>query len=460
MKVFTKSMKPDAKLGVAERTAYMAGNAGTAFINTIIAAFLMYYYTDVMLLDPGIIGAILLVSRIFDGITDIIMGMIVDRTYSRHGKGRIWLLRTCLPFAISGFLLVCVPGGAADMIKYVYVFLTYNLCNTVLLTALYVPYNTMTYAMTSNQYERGVLGIFVLFGATIGTLIVQSSVDLATKALGGGQRAWQIVVGIYALIGLALHLLCFFGTKERVLQEKEKGKLSVKEELGALFGNKYWLLAIITALAIMFFTNFTGSAGVYFAKGVLGDTAYYARFANFFSVTQIISLFLCFLPMKKIGKRNTLLAGLAILFVGMMVQCFGRDTLTVLIVASCFKGVGGGFTAGVAYGLVADTLDYGFWKSNVRAEGVGMAALTFVTKISAGLSGAIIGWVNSSFGYDAGETVQDAMAVVGLKLCFSYLPLICVIVSAVLMMFYDLDKKFPRIQKELRERTNQQGGVA
>lgn len=452
MKVFTKTTEPNATLGVAERTAYMLGNAGTALINTIIATFLMYYYTDVMFLNPGIIGTILLASRIFDGVTDILMGMIVDRTHSKHGKGRIWLLRTCLPFAISGFLLVCVPAGATDIIKYVYVFLTYNLCNAILLTALYVPYNTMTYALTSNPYERGILGIFVLFGATAGTLIVQSTIDSATKAFGGDQRAWQIVIGIYAIVGLIMHLICFFGTKERVIEEDTKEKLSVKAELGALFGNKYWVLAIVTALVIMFFTNFTGSAGIYFAKGVLGDTAYYAQFANFFSVTQIISLFICFIPMKKIGKRNTLMIGLVILLAGMLIQCFGKDTLAVLIAASCFKGIGGGFAAGVAYGLVADTIDYGLWKTKVRAEGVGMAALTFVTKISAGLSGAIIGWVNDSFGYDAGTTIQSDMSVFGLKLCFSYLPLICVIIGVVLMLFYDLDEKLPQIQKELQER--------
>lgn len=460
MKVFTKSMEPNATLGVAERTAYMVGNAGTALINTIIATFLMYYYTDVMFLNPGIIGIILLASRVFDGVTDIFMGMIVDRTHSKHGKGRVWLIRTCLPFAISGFLLVCVPGGATDIVKYVYVFFTYNLCNAILLTALYVPYNTMTYALTSNPYERGILGIFVLFGATAGTLMVQSTVDSATKALGGDQRAWQIVIGIYALMGFIMHLVCFFGTKERVVEEGAKGKLSVKAELGALFGNKYWVLAIVTTLVIMFFTAFTGSAGIYYAKGVLGDTAYYAQFANFFSITQIISLLICFIPMKKLGKRNTLLTGLVILLTGMLIQCFGGETLTVLIAASCFKGIGGGFVAGVAYGLVADTIDYGLWKTNVRAEGVGMAALTFVTKISAGLSGAIIGWVNDSFGYNASETIQNSMSVFGLKLCFSYLPLFCVIVGAVLMMFYDLDKKFPQIQKELQERANQQRGLS
>ena len=299
MRIFTKSMKPDTDLGIAERMSYMFGNVGTALINTIVATFLMFFYTDVMMLNAGIVGSILLVSRVFDGITDIIMGMIVDRTKSKHGKARVWILRMCIPYAISGIFLVCVPGNATALIQYIYVFLSYNLCNSIFLTALYVPYNAMTCNITSNPYERGVLGVFVIFGATIGTLAVQSTVDAATKALGGDQRAWQIVIFIYAVCGAILHLICFFGTKERCISNHPGEKIHFKEEMRALFTNKYWIMAVFTMLLVMFFTAFTGSAGIYYAKGVLGDTAYYAVFANVMSIVQIITLCVAFVPMKK-----------------------------------------------------------------------------------------------------------------------------------------------------------------
>lgn len=452
MKLFTKSMEPNTTLGVAERVAYMSGNIGIALINTIVATFLMFFYTDVMMLNAGIIGTILMVSRLFDGVTDIIMGMIVDRTHSKYGKARVWVIRTCIPYAISGLLLVCVPGGMTELVQYIYVFITYNICNSVFLTALYVPYNAMTCNISSNPYERGVLGIFVLFGATFGTLAVQSTVDAATKALGGDQRAWQIVVGIYAICGLILHLICFFGTKERCGSTSEKVKIHAKEEMRSLFTNKYWILAIMTILFVMFFTAFTGGAGLYFAKGVLGDTAYYAQFANFMSVTQMISLFIAFVPMKKWGKRNTLMIGLTIMAIGTGIQCIWGNNLTMLIVCSVLKGLGGGFAAGVGYGLVADTIDYGEWKTGTKAEGVGMAAMTFVTKVSAGFAGAIIGWINEMGGYEAAAAVQNAKAVFGLKVSFSYLPFIFCALGFVLMIFYDLDKIFPQIQADLEKR--------
>lgn len=447
-------MEPNTTLGVAERMAYMSGNVGIALINTILATFLMFYYTDIMMLNAGIIGTILMVSRVFDGITDIIMGMIVDRTHSKYGKARVWVIRMCAPYAISGILLVFVPGGMTELVQYIYVFLTYNICSSVFLTALYVPYNAMTCNMTSNSYERGVLGIFVLFGATFGTLIVQSTVDAATKALGGDQRAWQIVVGIYAVLGLALHLICFFGTKERCVNSEEKVEIHFKEEARSLFTNKYWILAVVSTMFVMFFTAFTGSAGVYFAKGVLGDSAYYAQFANFMSITQMITLFVSFIPMKKWGKRNTLLIGLVILAAGTGLQCVAGNSLNMLIVCNVIKGLGGGFAAGVGYGLVADTIDYGEWKTGTKAEGVGMASLTFVTKISAGLAGAAIGWINATAGYNASAAVQSAKAVIGLKISYSYLPLAFCVLGIILMLFYDLDKIFPQIQADLEKRRN------
>lgn len=447
-------MEPNTTLGVAERMAYMSGNVGIALINTILATFLMFYYTDIMMLNAGIIGTILMVSRVFDGITDIIMGMIVDRTHSKYGKARVWVIRMCAPYAISRILLVFVPGGMTELVQYIYVFLTYNICSSVFLTALYVPYNAMTCNMTSNSYERGVLGIFVLFGATFGTLIVQSTVDAATKALGGDQRAWQIVVGIYAVLGLALHLICFFGTKERCVSSAEKVKIHFKEEARSLFTNKYWILAVVSFLFVMFFTAFTGGAGVYFAKGVLGDSAYYAQFANFLSITQMITLFVSFIPMKKWGKRNTLLIGLVILAAGTGLQCVAGNSLNMLIVCNVIKGLGGGFAAGVGYGLVADTIDYGEWKTGTKAEGVGMASLTFVTKISAGLAGAAIGWINATAEYNASAAVQSAKAVIGLKISYSYLPLAFCVLGIILMLFYDLDKIFPQIQADLEKRRN------
>ena len=456
MKLMTNSNAPDASLGVVERSAYMMGNIGTAFVNTIIASFIMFFYTDVMFLDPKVIGMILLVSRILDGVTDIVMGMIVDRTHSKHGRGRIWVLRTCIPYAISGILLVCVPGGASAMVQYIYVFITYNLCNAICLTALYVPYNSMTSNMTNNPYERGILGVFVMAGAVIGTMLVQSTVDSITKALGGGQRAWQIAILIYAIAGALLHLICFAFTRERCGNDDTASgtaeKLSVKDELGSLLKNRYWVIAIVFIFVCLFATAILGGMGMYYAKAVLGDTAYYAQLANAISLTQVISLCGAFVLLKKFGKRNTMLIGVSCMVIGCLIHLLSGTNLTMITIASGIKGFGAGFAAAGLYGMVADTIDYSDWKIGVRPVGVGSAGTTFATKIANGFSVVLIGWIINMSGYDPAAAAQSAQTVQVISLGYTLIPVICGVIGIILMLFYTLDKQYSAIQKELLER--------
>jgi glycoside/pentoside/hexuronide:cation symporter, GPH family len=454
MRLLTKSNDPSASLGVIERSAYMTGNIGTAFINTVVASFIMFYYTDVLLLNAGIIGTIILVSRLLDGVTDIIMGFIVDRTRSKHGNARVWIIRASVPFAISGILLMTVPDGATDIIKYIYVFITYNLFNSVFLTALYVPYNALIVNITNNPYERGLLGIFAMSGAGIGTMIVQSTIDSATKAFGGDTTAWQIVIGIYAVCGLIGHLICFYFTKERVGMESQSlgKKVETKLVLKALFSNKYWLIAVGTVFLALFATSMLGGTGMYYAKGLLGDTAYYAQFANAITISQLLTLFTSFILIKKFGKRNSMMAGLAILAVASFLQGMIGTSLLMVIIFSAMKGIGAGVAAGSLYGLVADTIDYGEWKTGIKSEGVGMAAMTFATKISQGLSIVLIGWLIELGQYNPTAAIQSQKAIMAINLGHNYIPMLCGVIACLLLWFYKLDKTFPQIQKELAER--------
>ena len=159
---------------VVERFSYGCGDFGCNIIYTAMSAFLLFYYTDYAKVSALAVGTIMMVSRIFDGISDIIMGVIVDRTKSRFGKARPWLLRMCIPFAISGILLFSVPTSWAATPKLVYVFITYNLVSTVIYTAINVPYSALNALMTQDPYERSVLSIFRNLLATAGTLIINT----------------------------------------------------------------------------------------------------------------------------------------------------------------------------------------------------------------------------------------------------------------------------------------------
>lgn len=459
MKLFTNSNERNASLGVVERTSYMMGNVGTILINAVVVGFLLYYYTDVMHLDPLILGGILLVSRIFDGITDLVMGFIVDRTHSKYGKGRAWILRTCIPYAISGILLFSVPGNATEVIQYIYVFITYNLCNAIFLTAISVAYNSMMCTITSNQYEHGLLGVFVTFGASLGAVLIQSTIDSATKALGGDGRAWQIVVAGYALLGCVCHLICFFFTKERALEiaepKKEDGdrkEVSLKTAFHALIHNKYWILANIVCFMFTITTGVTSGSGMYYVKSMFGDTSYYAGIANALSLTNLVTLFLSPLFLQRMGKRNTMLLGTSAATLAFVIAGLAGSNLAIVTICNAVKGFGGGLLAAGVYGMVADTIDYGEWKSGIKTAGIGFSGVSFGTKVSNGLSSVLLGWIIKISGYNGDLAVQSSKTVICTNISTNYLPALFYGIVIICLVVYKLDQIYPQIQKELDER--------
>lgn len=209
---------------VVERFSYGCGDFGCNIIYTAMSAFLLFYYTDYAKVSALAVGTIMMVSRIFDGISDIIMGVIVDRTKSRFGKARPWLLRMCIPFAISGILLFSVPTSWAATPKLVYVFITYNLVSTVIYTAINVPYSALNALMTQDPYERSVLSIFRNLLATAGTLIINTFTLPLVEKFGNDASAWTKTFCVFGLVAVAAFLINFFGTKERVKPGHRQGK--------------------------------------------------------------------------------------------------------------------------------------------------------------------------------------------------------------------------------------------
>lgn len=176
---------------IFERFSYGCGDFGCNIIYTAMSAFLLFYYTDYANVSAMAVGTIMMVSRIFDGVSDIIMGVIVDRTRSKYGKARPWILRMCIPFAVSGILLFSVPASWASTPKLVYVFITYNLVSTVIYTAINVPYSALNALMTQDPYERSVLSIFRNLLATAGTLTINTFTLPLVEYFGNNAAAGQ-----------------------------------------------------------------------------------------------------------------------------------------------------------------------------------------------------------------------------------------------------------------------------
>lgn len=246
------------------------------------------------------VGTVMMVSRIFDGVSDIIMGILVDRTKSRFGKARPWLLRMCVPFAVSGVLLFSVPTSWSAAPKLVYVFITYNLVSTVIYTAINVPYSALNALMTQDPYERSVLSIFRNLLATAGTLTVNLCTLPLVEYFGDNASAWTKTFCVLGLLAVVAFLINFFGTKERVrpsgtVQDKDAGQAAadvpIMTGIKALFQNKYWIM--MTGMLALFFLMYSvnGGATVYYAKDILGDRNLVSTINGIFNIVQIAGMF-------------------------------------------------------------------------------------------------------------------------------------------------------------------------
>lgn len=452
-----KNYAEDASLSVLERLCYACGNTGNCIGLVVIGMFMLFYYTDVLGIDAGAVATIMLVSRVFDGVTDILMGYIIDRTHSPKGKARIWLLRGCIPYTLAVIGIFFVPSGASDIVKYIYIFVMYNLANALFGTVVNTSYNSMNSLVTKNPYETGVLGIFGMVGVTVATIFVGSYGMKIIGLFGTGERAWHIGIALISFIGLILLLICYAGVSERVVETEEQKEtpLPITVILKNLCKNKYWLMVGVSYIFIMFFGGTYTNSLLYYCKGILGDTSYQSAIMNMTTIPQLIATICAVFFVKKIGKGNTFRIGTLILIIGLTVRMFAGANPQIQIFCGLLYGIGYGLATSEILGLLADTVEYGLWKTGIRIVGSAFAVMSFAAKIGNGLGSSVVGWLIKWSGYDGNATVQSSKAIFAINSCFIYIPLICAVLMMAVMFFYDLDKKFDQIIADNKARVSE-----
>ncbi|MDE7313981.1 MAG: MFS transporter [Eubacterium sp.] len=444
---------------VVERFSYGCGDFGCNIIYTAMSAFLMLYYTDYAGVSSLAVGTVMMVSRLFDGVTDLIMGVIVDRTKSKYGKARPWLLRMCVPFAVSGVLLFSVPVSWAPTPKLVYVFITYNLVSSIIYTAINVPYSALNALMTQDPYERSVLSIFRNLLATAGTLTVNTCTLPLVEYFGDHAQAWTKTFCVLGVLSVIAFLINFFGTKERVKAANasagKEGNIPFGTGMKALFQNKYWIM--MTGMLALFFLMYSvnGGATVYFAKDILGDRDLVSTINGIFNIVQIAGMFFIAMLVKKYGKRNVFAAGLVFDMIGMMILNFSGGSMGMIVVSSIIRGIGNACGGATMWAMVSDTIDYGEWKTGVRTEGLVNSACSFGYKIGNGIGSALLGLILELGGYVGEAAVQSASALASIRVCFVWIPMGVYAVGLVIMKFYHLDQEFDGIIKDLQKRAGQ-----
>ena len=445
---------------VGERVSYGLGDFGCNIIYTAMSAFLLFYYTDYAGVSAFAFGAILLISIVFDGISDLIIVVSVDRAESRFGKARPWLLRMCVPFAIAGVLLFSVPSTWSDTPKLIYVFITYNLVSTVIYTAINVPYSALNALMTQDPYERSVLSIFRNLLATAGTLTINTFTLPLVEVFGDNPAAWTKTFMVFGVVAIIAFMINFLGTKERVvsvsdMQNGEHKDVPFIAGVKALFVNKYWIL--MTLMLALFFLMYAinGGSTVYYAKDILGDKDLVATINGIFNVVQILGMFFIAMLVKKYGKRNIFALGLVLDIVGILFLHYLHSEMWMIVVSSLIRGIGNACGGATMWAMVSDTIDYGEWKTGYRTEGLVNSACSFGWKIGNGLGSALLGLILEIGGYVGTAAVQSAEALEAIEFSFIWVPVMVYVSGLVIMYFFKLDKEFPQIIKDLENRKKQ-----
>ena len=440
-------------INFTEKLGYGLGDFACNLVWNSLSMFILYFYTDVIGMTAAIISTLMLVVRILAGVMDIISGVIVDKTKTKYGKARPWILWMAIPFGMSTILLFSVPNIAENG-QLLYIVVTYVLLN-IIYTAINIPYGVLNSLMTQEQNERSEINIYRMFCSTAGSLCVSVLVLPLVSLFGGGQQAWVMTFIIFGVVATFMFFVTFKTTKERVVAVNTEAtqSISFKEGMKALFQNKYWVIMFTLLIILYMSAGISGGSMIYYAQYILQNKDLVGRLSLAQNIPTLIVMLTIAMPLiKKIGKRNTAIWGSIIFIIGSLVALIDLTSIQFIYVSIIVKGVGNALVSATVFALLADTIEYGEWKTNVRTEGLVYSAGNFGLKIGIGLGTAIVGWLLAFGQYNASAPVQPDTAINAINILFIWLPMILAILQIVLLKFYKLDKIYAKILSDLETR--------
>lgn len=440
------------KLSFKEKVGYSLGDTASHFVWDMVGFWLLFFYTDVYGISAAAAGTIMLIARFWDMAIDPLIGIVSDRTNTRWGKFRPYILFGAVPYAILAILTFTTPN-LGEVGKIIYAGATYVLLMTAY-AAINLPYSALGAVMTDDTYERAGLNTYRFIAGFTGQFVVTGLALTLAEFFGNGNKAqgFQYTVFMFAVISLLFFFITFKTTKERVQPPKEQ-KNSLKEDLKNLFMNKAWrILAIVGIVSFIMFAMQNAAIAYYF-KYYLGRESNVQLFNVIGTLALIVALPLSKPMAKRFGNRNvfigsSLISGLFFI----LIYVADINDLTTIYVFNIIAKMAYAPAVPLLWTMIADSADYGEWTTGRRATGLYFSAAVFAQKAGWGIGAAIAGWILawSSF---VPNVVQNATAITGIKLLVSVIPGILYMSCALFMIFYKIDKKTTdQMKKELDER--------
>jgi GPH family glycoside/pentoside/hexuronide:cation symporter len=443
--------RENKRLGFGEKFAYGMGDCAANVYVAMASTFLTGYYTDTVGLAALAVGTMMLVARIFDGVTDLMMGAIVDKTKSKYGKARPWVLWTAPFMAIGLVFLFGVPSSMyGTHAGLVWAYISYILLNCIVYTANNLPYNALLSRMTLNVQDRATTASMRFIMTTIVTIIINAITTPLLSALG----SWTTVAIIYGVVELVMLIWCFLGCKEHI-GEDASGEVKLEEvplkvALPALLKNKYFYLQALLFLFLYIGVVSVGSTTYYFCNSVLGNLAVISIIGTLPNIPAVIANFINPALVQKFGKRKMMIAGSVLMIIGFIIVGLAGTSVPMVLVGLFIKGFGMGPIMSGVFAMTADVVDYGEWKTGVRSEGLVNSCTSFGMKVGIGLGSAVCTWVLAIGGYNGLAEVQSASAISAIRFGFSYLGAIISGICLVLILLMNIDKDIDKIQSDLQ----------
>jgi GPH family glycoside/pentoside/hexuronide:cation symporter len=442
---------PSMKLPFSEKIGYACGDMASNLYWRFFDLFMLYFYTDVFGIPAAVAGALLVVTRTIDAFSDPAIGAMADRTKTRFGKFRPYLLWGILPITSAGVLLVTVPnlseGGKIFWAygTYIFMMLSYSFIN--------IPYGALLGVVTSNSQQRTILTSFRFIGAFTGGIIVSKYMLQLVEFFGHGDQklGWQLAMVFFGVIAGLLFFTSFLTTKERVEAPSEQS--SPLQDIKDLMDNRPWVILFSLALIVMITITLRASSGIYYIKYYVGRPDLIESFNTAYLISLLVGAVITPWLTKYIDKKKLLFILMSIVCVLSLLFFFvPKDQITLIFALHIGIGLALGPKSPLVFSMYADTADYTEWKTGRRATAMTFAAATFSQKLGGALAGGGAGWLLGYFGYVAGQ-VQTGASETAIVSLLTILPSVFALLSVVAVYFYHLDEKqVAQIQLDLAER--------
>ena len=439
------------RIKLREKIGYALGDTAANIAWRTLTTFLLIFYTDVFGISAAAAGVLLLVTRLTDGFTDVIMGMIADRTNTSKGKFRPWILWTAIPLGLILALTFTTPGFGPTG-KLIYAYVTYILL-TLIYTASNVPYSALMGVMTADEKERTSLSAFRFAGAYLGGIITQGLLIYLVLFLGNGDenKGYQYAIYLLSFVLTGFLLITYASTKERI--KPVVTKPNIRQDLNDLINNRPWLILLVIGFLFVTYNSIKQGITVLYFKRFIDNETLAASYMVVLLVASMIAALITTPLANRLGKKNLFIY--VMLFSGItnaLLFLAGPTDISFIFILGTLSEFGAGIMPVLFFSMLGDASDYSELKNGRRATGLVFSAGTFAMKFGGGVAGGIIGFVLAAYGYDGMDEQTVAGAVEGIKMLMSWIPALFTLPVVLILFWYPLSKiKLTEMAEKLKE---------